>query len=138
MLSDFVFEKTSTISKMYVFPSRTASLRRDDPAILCASHCFADMLCVPKDFGTPLVSRCFYKDLLIICMIFFSLLFLNDILMKTFLLTFFMMIFSNSLFNDCFFLKSGIRCDNTTIFYEDLLTNLMLQHFLYISLLTLS
>ena len=26
----------------------------DDPPIICASHCFADMLCVPKDFGTPL------------------------------------------------------------------------------------
>ena len=29
----------------------------DDPAILSASHCFADMLCVPKDFSTPLVLR---------------------------------------------------------------------------------
>ena len=53
--SDLFFEKTSKISKMFVFLSRNAYFRSDDPAIFCARHCLADMLCVQKYFGTPLV-----------------------------------------------------------------------------------
>ena len=46
-------KKCRKIPKMSSFPSRNAYLRRDEPGIFCGRHCFADMLSVPEDFGTP-------------------------------------------------------------------------------------
>ena len=57
LMISLTFFKCRKFPKISIFPSKNAYLRSDEPGIFCGRHCFADMLCVPKDFGTPLVIK---------------------------------------------------------------------------------